>query len=160
MSETVPVQARLEEEFRAPLGSLRTWLGVSVLGMAAAACGGGGSSDCLLLPCAIPLAVSLDVSSSTGEAVTGVVVQVSGATNGTNPCNIGPTVSTCYVMGTAGTYELAVVAPGFQTARRTVTVSGTAPQCGCPTAVTQHLLIVLTLEPKTQQARPPRVGGR
>jgi hypothetical protein len=131
--------------------TFRTWLAIPVLGLAAGSCG-SANTECLLLPCAIPLAISLDVSSSSGESVASAVVQVSGAINGTNPCSTGQTSTTCYVMGTAGTYQLAVMAPGFRTAHRTVTVSGSSPPCGCPTANEQHLSIVLV---RTTQAVLP-----
>lgn len=120
----------------------RRFLGLAVVSVAVSACG-SGSSECFMPPCAIPLAISVDVSASTGGALTDVTIQVSGAANGTSPCNTNGNATTCYVPGTSGTYEVAVLAPGFQAARRTVTVSGTTPACGCPTVVTQHLAIVL-----------------
>ena len=95
----------------------------------------------------MPVAVSLNVSASTGGAVAGVVVRFAGAADGTGSCNADTNATTCYVMGTAGTYDLEVVASGFQTLRRTVSVLGETPACGCPSVVTQHLDIVLSSAP-------------
>jgi hypothetical protein len=125
----------------------RRWLPLALLGIAATSCGAIGSSECLLLPCPMPLAILVNVRASTGGAVPGAVLQVSGATSGTSPCNMAADVSTCSVPGTAGTYDLVLTAPGFETTRRTVAVSGTNPACGCPTVMTQHLDIVLASIP-------------
>ena len=44
----------------------------------------------------------------------------------------------------AGTYDVKVEAPGFQTAERTVTVRGVAPQgCGCSSAVAERVDLAL-----------------
>jgi hypothetical protein len=52
------------------------------------------------------------------------------------------------VIGDAGTYNLAVAAPGFQSVMRTVVVPGDAPSgCGCPSIDTQHITITLAAAP-------------
>jgi hypothetical protein len=95
--------------------------------------------DCLALPCPLPLALAINVSGGTaGAPVDGAVVRVSGAAVTTIPCS-----TVCRVPGTAGTYNLEVTAPGFETAQRTVTVQGTTPPCGCPTVVAETVAIVL-----------------
>jgi hypothetical protein len=104
---------------------------------------GSDRSDCIPPPCALPLAILVNVRTTTGAAVPGAVLQVSGATSSTSPCSTAADVSTCFVPGTAGTYDLVLTAPGFQTMQRTIAVSGTNPACGCPTVMTEHLDVVL-----------------
>jgi hypothetical protein len=99
--------------------------------------------ECLALPCALPLAVVINLTAATSASVEGATVAVSGATTALVPCPGG----TCRVPGTSGTYELDVTAPGFVPVRRTVTVQGSNPPCGCPTVVTETVAIAL--------ARPP-----
>jgi hypothetical protein len=53
----------------------------------------------------------------------------------------------CFEPGYAGTYELDVEAPGFQTVHRTVRVDGTTPECGCPTVVAEHVSVALVPDP-------------
>jgi hypothetical protein len=106
-----------------------------VLSMAFASCG----HDCLALPCALPIAITINVHEATsGASVDGVTVQVSGATVTSMPCS-----ATCRVPGTAGTYTLDVTAPGFAPVRRTLVVQGTNPSCGCPTVVAESVAIAL-----------------
>jgi hypothetical protein len=94
----------------------------------------------------LPVAVTVTVTSTTGTAVSGAFIQES-ALNGPRQCtpNTGSTGSTCQVFGGAGTYELDIGAPGFQTVHRTVSVSS-ASECGC--AVNQqHLDVALVPMP-------------
>jgi hypothetical protein len=110
---------------------------LSALGMAFTAC----SHDCLALPCALPIAIIVNVTGGTsGASVDGVTVQVSGAAVSSMPCN-----TTCRVPGTAGTYNLDVTAPGFAPVRRTLVVQGTNPSCGCPTVFTESVAIALVV---------------
>jgi len=76
---------------------------------------------------------------TTGAPVPGVSIAFTGPSIGGGPCP----ESKCVVPGTAGTYELDLSAPGYQTVHQSVVVSGTNPECGCPTAETQHLSIAL-----------------
>jgi hypothetical protein len=98
---------------------------------------------CLAVPCALPEAVTITVTSTTGAVVAGAFIQES-ALNGPRQCT--PTTgSTCQVLGGAGKYELDIGAPGFQTVHRTVNVSS-AGGCGC--AVNQqHLDVALVPTP-------------
>jgi hypothetical protein len=74
-------------------------------------------------------------------------VRVSGAVTGNAACSAGPTATTCYVPGVAGTYNLEIMASGFQSALRTATASGTTPDCGCPTVERVHLDIAMSRNP-------------
>jgi hypothetical protein len=113
---------------------------VAAFGMAFTSCG----HECLALPCALPVAIVINVTGATsGASVEGVSVDVSGAVTATVTCT-----GTCHVPGTAGTYNLDVRAPGFAPVRRTLTVHGTNPPCGCPTVVTENVAIALV------EARP------
>jgi len=113
-------------------------LGLSAAGMPLVSCGG----DCSLLPCPMPMAITARVIDAiTGSPVNGATLR-QGPTGAPNPC--GPV---CYVPGTAGTYVLDVSAPGYQSTRLTVKVEGTNPECGCPTAIAQHLDITLSPAP-------------
>jgi len=123
----------------------RTLTTVAVLALAA--CAGTNdvvsSDDCVQPPCALPLAVTVGVTSSvSGAAVANAFVSATKPFAGTFPCGVGPD-GTCPVLGTAGTYELDVGAPGYQTVHRTVTVAGTTPPCGCVQLQTQHLDVAL-----------------
>jgi len=106
--------------------------------------------DCLALPCALPVAIVVNVKGAAGASIDGVNVAVSGATATTLSCTV-----TCRVPGTAGTYSLDVTAPGYAPMRRTLTVPGTNPACGCPTVVTETVAIALVAVPNPQAWRKP-----
>jgi len=111
------------------------------------------SHDCLALPCALPIAIIINITGATsGTSVDGVTVQVSGAALTSVPCH-----TTCRVPGTAGTYNLDVTAPGFAPVRRTLVVQGTTPSCGCPTVVTESVAIALA--PAPSSLREMILGG-
>lgn len=109
-----------------------------LLGLAAlASC--GHAQECLALPCPMPMALTISVAGANGVAAADVTVQVSGGTATTMHCR-----ATCAVPGYAGTYDLAISAPGFQVARRTVVVRGELPdRCSCGTTSTEHVDVVL-----------------
>jgi hypothetical protein len=118
-------------------------LGLSALSVALTSCGGPAGGDCLLLPCPLPLALTIKVTNATtGDPVNDATLEVSGAATAIIPCN-----GLCYVPGVAGTYVLNTTAPGFQSRLLTVTVQGTNPECGCPTVVAQQLAIALSPSP-------------
>ncbi len=100
--------------------------------------------DCVTVPCAMPLALSIRVSNAAnGGPVANAVAQVSGPLTATIPCAGTPT--TCVAAGNAGTYTVTIIAPGFQSVTRTITVNGTEPQqCGCGTVEAGHLDVALT----------------
>jgi len=102
----------------------------------------GGDAVCVVLPCPFPIAVNLTVRATSQNAIVGAFVRVSG--QGNSPCTDG-SVALCFVSGYAGTYELDIGAPGFQTVHRTVQVTGNdGPRCGgCPRVDTQQLDIAL-----------------
>jgi hypothetical protein len=82
---------------------------------------------------------------SAAGPVNGAFIQVLG---GTNFCRPQADASVCSVPGSAGTYDLDVGAPGFQTTHRTVMVHGTSSgRCACEIATTEHLTIVLVASP-------------
>src|SRR6185295_6703127 len=97
--------------------------------------------QCLQEPCALPLAITLDVASSTpGTDVGAATVQVSGALTSSMSCE-----RSCSIGGYAGTYVLTVNAPGYQTTTRTVTVHGSSPgPCQCGSAETERVSIALS----------------
>jgi hypothetical protein len=99
--------------------------------------------DCKLMPCAIPVAIVVTVTDPVGTPLLGGSVRVSGQIVAILPCNAG----ICVVPGYQGIYALEVVTPGFQTARRTVEVHGTNPQCGCPTADTERWDLIPQSQP-------------
>lgn len=102
-----------------------------------AACGG---SDCVQPPCVLPLAISLTISSaSVGGSAPMATVTLTGPEASSFQCN-----GTCQIAGPAGSYHLAVAAPGFAPAERTVQVQGTNPACGCGTTSTETVAIALT----------------
>jgi hypothetical protein len=92
------------------------------------------------------VAIVVNVTGASGASLPGVDVAVSGATTATIPC-----AATCRVPGTAGTYNLDVTAPGYAPARRTLTVQGTNPECGCPTVVIETVAIALVAVPPSSR---------
>ena len=120
-------------------------LGLAMTAVALSAC--GADVACLQLPCPFPLALTITLTNAaTGGTVQGAVVQIAGPMTGTAPGGGSPT--TCMVSGYAGTYSLDISAPGFQTAKRTVTVEGSAPAaCGCGTTTTAHVDVALVAAP-------------
>lgn len=105
-------------------------------------CGCGMTDEnCVSPPCALPLAVTVHLTSAaTGDSIQGATLRVTGPMEGSGPCS----GSVCSVFGPAGTYSLTVEAPGFQTAQRTVTVRGAAPErCGCGTTFAEQIDLAL-----------------
>ena len=114
-------------------------MAVAIL-LAACSAEGIARERCLNPPCALPIAVTIQLTSTaTGQPVEGATVHVAGPVTATEPCQ----GSTCYVQGQPGTYSLTVEAPGFQAAERTVTVRGSIPPCGCFLVETQRIDIAL-----------------
>jgi hypothetical protein len=113
---------------------------IGVLTLSIAGCAG---ADCIAPPCALPVAITVSVTSSAFVAgIPGAFVQATGF-GSPLPCNEAPG-ATCIILGSLGTYELDIGAPGFQTVHRTVQVSGTTPTCGCSMPDAQHLDVVLS----------------
>ena len=102
------------------------------------ACSGAG---CLTLPCPQPTAISLTISSLVaGGGVPVATVSVSGPVQSSFACS-----ARCTISGPAGTYRIAVSAPGFAPVERSVAVRGTTPAgCGCATTVVENVTITLS----------------
>jgi hypothetical protein len=115
---------------------------IIILGCIVASCG-TDAKQCVQLPCALPVAIELRVTAADGGQLGDVIVQVSGASNGSAMCTPSSSGSTCMVPGPAGDYQLEVSAKGFVTVRQTVSVAGTTPECGCPTTTVRHVDIAL-----------------
>jgi hypothetical protein len=101
------------------------------------------SNECTVIPCDLPLAVTVTVTSSTGAAISGAFVQNLPATDSLR-CTQAPG-ATCNVFGEQGVYQLAIGAPGYQLVNRTVNVAA-GNNCGC-SVKTQHLDIALVPTP-------------
>lgn len=100
----------------------------------------GGEADCIVPPCALPLAIEVSVAAgASGLPVSGATIAVAGPLTGGGPCQ----GSTCHVLGPAGTYEIDVGAPGYAMVHRQVVVPGSNPPCGCPTVEAQRLTVAL-----------------
>lgn len=103
----------------------------------------GCDHECLLPPCAAPLALVVGVTSAgSGGAVHGASIEISGAVTSTIPCD-----SSCVIPGVSGSYTLQVSAPGYQSLTRTVLVRGSNPECGCPIVETERITIALAPTP-------------
>ncbi len=103
--------------------------------------GVGCSNECLSPPCPLPVALNVTLfSTGSGASVSGASLQVSGPISTTVPCD-----SSCAIRGYAGTYTIAVTAPGYQTTERTVLVHGSSPAaCGCGSVQAEDVDISLT----------------
>ena len=96
------------------------------------------SSECALLPCPAPFAVSLQLTSAaTGGAVNGTV-EVTGATQSNLQC-----AGACSVPGGGGTYHIKVTAAGYKIATHDVSVTETRHECGCPMVATASVVMKL-----------------
>jgi hypothetical protein len=99
----------------------------------------GCDAECIVPPCALPIAIQVTVSSAvSGGPVPGASLEVSGALSTTIACG-----SECMVPGSMGTYLLTLSAPGFQPLQRTVVVHGTTRECSCPVVETERITLVL-----------------
>ena len=95
---------------------------------------------CILPPCAPPIALEVTVTSAaTGAAISGVSFRQTGISAQELPCP----ESKCIVFGNAATYDFDISAPGYQTVRRSVVVTGENRECGCPIVNTQRLTVAL-----------------
>ena len=125
-------------------GSRKRFGAVTALAAVIAACNHDSQPDCLSLPCPLPLAITLNVTSAAGGPVAGVALTVAGALTGTGSCTQGNATTTCIVPGASGNYDLRLTAPGFVDKTISVAVTGTTPACGCPKVDPQSLDVVLT----------------
>jgi hypothetical protein len=81
-------------------------------------------------------------NAASGGALPTATFNVQGQASGSGNCVGTPTI--CAIGGYAGTYTVTISAPGFQSASRTVTVSGTeAEECHCASVSTAHLEVAL-----------------
>jgi hypothetical protein len=104
---------------------------------------GGDSEACLAVPCALPVALRIALTSASSGTPVHAVIAVSGNISGSLTC-----AGACSVLGTAGSYTLDITAPGFQNVKRTVSVEGTAPTpCGCGSANAVQVNVALVATP-------------
>ncbi len=101
--------------------------GAAVLATLAGGCGQATRPDCLARPCAMPVAIRLNVTASGGGPVAGLSLTVSGAATGAGSCTASDSASACVVPGTAGRYDLLLKAPGFADKTMSVVVTGDTP---------------------------------
>jgi hypothetical protein len=110
---------------------------VGALLLSVSACHG---ADCFRGPCPIPVALNVTVTSAAaGVSITNATISVTGAVLTSFPCTGG----VCFVTGYAGTYEVDISAPGYQSVHRQVVVQGSNPECGCASTRTQQLAVAL-----------------
>ena len=119
-------------------------VGAALLAGLIGACGQTTQPDCLARPCAMALAIRVNVTAAGGGPVPGVSLTVSGAATGAGQCGSSDAASTCVVPGTGGRYDLLLKAPGFVDKSVSVVVNGSTPECGCPTVDMVTLDVVLT----------------
>src|SRR5689334_20757392 len=95
---------------------------------------GCGGDTCVYPPCPLPLAIDLTVSAANApNGIANLTLGTDGAVRGTGPCQKAA-LAHCYVLGTAGLYQLELSAPGYVPVKLGVMVKGTAGTCNtCPT---------------------------
>jgi hypothetical protein len=113
----------------------------------------GCRHDCIAIPgCPPPLGSLITVTSAvTHAAVNGITIQVNGDTVNVVHCD-----GTCLVGGSAGKYDLIIMAPGFQSTERTFTVTSSTKvfnvsgpdgsegtSCGCDVVDEQQIGVAL-----------------
>ena len=103
----------------------------------AAAC---SDHPCVGVPCALPTALVLSVTSATtGVPIDTVDITLRSPGAGEIHCR-----GTCDILGNAGTYAFTVAAAGFQPLDRSIQVTGSSADCGCGTVNTEHVAIALS----------------
>jgi hypothetical protein len=98
--------------------------------------------ECVHPPCPPPRAIIISVTSASGEPITSASAEVTGTANAI-PCQAGSLSNMCIVFGNAGTYQVRVTAPGFQSVTASVVVASSTPACGCGTVDTRIVTIAL-----------------
>ena len=105
---------------------------------------GCGSDSCIIPPCGPPTAIVIDVSAADApNGVPGLRLTVNGALDA-SACTPGP-IAHCYVLGTAGDYQLELNAVGYVPVKLGVTVApATGGECGsCHQVETQQLRVIM-----------------
>src|SRR6266496_4995685 len=85
-----------------------------LLAWAAGSCSRGTEPDCIALPCPMPMAAVLTVTSSKGGPVPELTMTVSGPVSTSGPCTVGESATTCVLPGLSGSYSVRLTSPGFQ----------------------------------------------
>jgi hypothetical protein len=127
-------------------------VGVTALMVLVSSC---GDSVCVPPSCPPRNAFDMTVTTPAGTVVPGLAISVSAPSGGTTTCvPVSPGDPTyCAVVGSSGTYQLSISAPGFKPVQQTVQVtSSRTPGCdicdrgcnACEQVDTQHLSFSLT----------------
>jgi len=127
---------------RQPMRPTRSSMLVAVMLIVTSGCGDG---TCVAPPCVGPVAIDLSVSAPsapTGISGLTITVTVAGNVPQTSPCQVA-SVTHCYVFGPPNTYQLQLNAPGYAPVNLGVTVTGSAPACGCVIVDTERLNVVM-----------------
>jgi hypothetical protein len=112
--------------------------------IAVLACSAGKDAACISVPCPLPMALDITVTSAAdGGPVPNATLAVTGPETGGGPCTVGDKTH-CEIGGYAGTYDVTISAPGFKPIEKSVTVKGMTPDCGCATTETQKLSWTMT----------------
>lgn len=127
-------------------------LAVCVSAPAFTSCG----DDCPgVATCAIQTAITVTITNAVMDGpVPDVTTATSGAQVYSTQCSADARAAGCTVFGDPGVYTLVVSAPGFSSAQRTVTVMGTAGQCGCVRVRAEQVALSLTREGGSGWQRP------
>jgi hypothetical protein len=106
-----------------------------------------GDVVCTTEPCPLPVAIVLNVSSTTsGKQVPGAFVRVNGSSE-VQLCAQG-TTTVCTIYGEPGDYQVEVGAPGLVAISSTVTFEASrASQCGCASGAPATVDITLFSPP-------------
>ena len=103
-----------------------------------------GDAACVLYPCPMPIAATINVSAANAPTgIVGLSMTISGAVTGTGPCSAGA-VSACLVLGGRGNYHVQLQAAGYAPTQLDLSITGADAGCNtCGHVDAQRVTVVM-----------------